>query len=195
MIHVQGVLSVRSIHGSRGDFKVGRLTTEIGEFAVKDATLDQYDEGRYEGTFGVLQIFPSTYSTAGRTVIEVRAKIGSIALANIDELSPSDESVLTEPDPIESEAPPVTVAAAISDARTEASGTASSDDVASTAAVGPASENDESVLRDLFGEFWPLNESVKLDPTVDRAKFRIQRDTLKQLGYRFNPMGQVWVKG
>ena len=58
MIKLPGVLHIRIITGRNGDFRVGRLVTDIGEFAVKDAELDQYDEGRYEGYFGISQIYP-----------------------------------------------------------------------------------------------------------------------------------------
>ena len=40
------------------DFCVGDLETEIGDFRVKDAILDQFDEGLYEGQFCIQQIFP-----------------------------------------------------------------------------------------------------------------------------------------
>lgn len=45
---------------------------------------------------------------------------------------------------------------------------------------------------DLFGHQWPLGNSVKLDPTVDRATFRAQTLRLKQLGYRFDAASQTW---
>lgn len=40
---------------------------------------------------------------------------------------------------------------------------------------------------------WDGNE-VKLDPTVDRALFRNQRDRLKELGYVFDAKSQAWLK-
>ena len=36
-------------------------------------------------------------------------------------------------------------------------------------------------------------QTVKLDPTVERAKFREQRDRLKELGHRFNASTQAWA--
>ena len=50
--------------------------------------------------------------------------------------------------------------------------------------------SDENADQALFGLLWPLNEVVKLDPPVDRAQFRKQRNRLKELGYRFDPMTQ-----
>jgi hypothetical protein len=35
-------------------------------------------------------------------------------------------------------------------------------------------------------------DAIKLDPTVDRIKFRAQRDRLKGLGYRFDAARQAW---
>lgn len=45
---------------------------------------------------------------------------------------------------------------------------------------------------ELFGLLWPLEQSVKLDPTVDRALFRRQVSRLKELGYRFQAPTQTW---
>ena len=52
----------------------------------------------------------------------------------------------------------------------------------------------EQEYRRLFGTLWPLQSKVKLDPTVDRQAFRAQRDALKDLGFKFQPLGQLWVK-
>lgn len=45
---------------------------------------------------------------------------------------------------------------------------------------------------ELFGHQWPLGDSVKLDPTVDRGTFRAQVSRLKQLGYQFDARSQTW---
>ena len=68
MISVTGQLAIRTIHGRNGAFNVGRLTTSIGEFVIKNAELDQYREGKYDGDFVIAQIRPSTYNTSGRMV-------------------------------------------------------------------------------------------------------------------------------
>ena len=49
MITIPGQLAIKTIHGRNGDFNVGRLATSIGEFVVKNAELDQYAEGKYDG--------------------------------------------------------------------------------------------------------------------------------------------------
>jgi hypothetical protein len=53
---------------------------------------------------------------------------------------------------------------------------------------------DSAADTELFGLLWPLADALKLDPTVDRNIFRKQRDRLKAIGYRFEPMGQQWIR-
>lgn len=203
MIKLSGTLAIRTIRGSRGNFNVGRLVTDIGEFAVKDPLIEEYDEGRYEGDFGIAQISPSHYITNGRLVVEVRARIVSIALANIDELEAADHAALVEPDPVDQDvrSEPGLVAA---DVLAAAPGSELVDIPDLEFTPGPAAFEggtdvataaaEDRAHRDLFGELWPLADKVKLDPTVDRARFRQQRDALKALGYQFQPIGQAWVK-
>ncbi|VFR57179.1 FIG034376: Hypothetical protein [plant metagenome] len=57
-ITVSGQLTLRTILGRNGPFNVGRLVTPIGEFAVKDAELEQYPEGKYGGDFAIRFIYP-----------------------------------------------------------------------------------------------------------------------------------------
>ncbi|MCR3949504.1 DUF3275 family protein, partial [Aeromonas caviae] len=54
---------------------------------------------------------PSTYFTNGRTVVEIRARLGSIALKGIEQLTDEDTLPVVEHDPIE-EAPKPIVAEA-----------------------------------------------------------------------------------
>ena len=58
MITIPGQLAIKTIHGRNGDFSVGRLATSIGEFVVKNAELDQYREGKYDGDFVIVEIRP-----------------------------------------------------------------------------------------------------------------------------------------
>jgi Protein of unknown function (DUF3275) len=44
----------------------------------------------------------------------------------------------------------------------------------------------------LFGEHFGLSETIKLDTTEPREKLCQQRDRLKQLGYRFDAVQQIW---
>lgn len=172
MLKLSGVLTIRTIDGRNGPFNVGRLVTDLGEFSVKETLLDQYEQGKYEGDFGISRIYPSYYLAGGRLVVEVRATLETMALAGIDALTAEDVEPAAEPDPIE-ETPTVTL-----------DRVATGDEVTASGDTDPDAQ--------LFGELWPLGSKVKLDPTVDRARFRRQKEQLKQLGYQFQPLGQYW---
>jgi len=198
MITVPGQLAIKTIHGRNGDFNVGRLATSIGEFVIKNAELDQYAEGKYEGDFAIAEIRPSTYNTGGRMVIEIRAHLGGMTLSNIDRLSKDEASRLSpqEVDPIDEEAStpqPVST----TEAPTPAAAPACADPlvdttpfVVSTQTKPKASVEQEDAT--LFGALWPLSEIVKLDATVNRRVLRQQRDRLGALGYEFAPLSQDW---
>ncbi len=190
MIKLSGVLTIKSIDGRNGRFCVGRLVTGLGEFTVKDTLLEQYDPGKYEGDFGISRIYPYSYFANGGVRVEIRACVESIALAGIERLTPEEERMTAaEPDPRD-EAP--------AEARQASAGAGTSQDDSATCAlqgkngwsIGGTSNPDV----DLFGALWPLGDEVKLDPTVDRALFRSQHDRLRALGYRFQAVGQIWVK-
>lgn len=197
MITLPGQLAIKTIHGRNGDFNVGRLATSIGEFVIKNAELDQYREGKYEGDFVITEIRPSTYNTSGRMVIEIRAHLGGMTLSNIDHLSRDEANRLSpqEVDPIDEEAQtpvPSTSAPA------EAKAATSSDPLVDTTPFGSepapvsAAASAEADDAALFGALWPLGETVKLDATVDRRVLRQQRDRLDKLGYEFAPLSQDW---
>lgn len=196
MIKLSGVLTIRIITGRHGDFRVGRLVTDIGEFAVKDAVLDQYDEGNYEGDFGVRRIFPSYYSAGGRLVVEVRAELSAIALSGINPLV--QQETLLEQDPLDEDKARTEVVK--TDADLAGHDTGSELAVQSNmlnvtlAQTDDSGANQDDQDAQLFGLLWPLSDPIKLDPTVDRNRFRQQRDRLKALGYCFKPVGQRWVK-
>lgn len=179
-MNINGILTIRTIHGANGPFNVGRLMTELGEFSVKDTLLDQYEEGRYEGNFNITQIYPTSYFASGRFVVEVRATLKSLSLEGIDELKPEDKAVATEPDPADDQ-PAQAAALATEDSPAPA------DEPQQT---NPVADDDQG----LFGTLWPLGTQVKLDPTVDRKRFREQRNRLKALSYTFNAIEQIWSK-
>ncbi|MGD9728595.1 MAG: DUF3275 family protein [Nitrospiraceae bacterium] len=198
MITLAGQLAIKTIHGRNGDFNVGRLATSIGEFVVKNAELDQYREGKYEGDFVITEIRPSTYNASGRMVIEIRAHLGGMTLSNIDPLSKDEATRLSpqEVDPIDEEAQAPVPSTAIPVA---ANDTGANDPLVDTTPFGKAVSNktasksgDEDEDAKLFGTLWPLGESVKLDATVDRRILRQQRDRLGSLGYEFAPLSQDW---
>ena len=201
MITIPGQLAIKTIHGRNGDFNVGRLATSIGEFVVKNAELDQYGEGKYDGDFVIVEIRPSTYNANGRMVIEIRAHLGGMALSNIDALSRDEARQLgpQEVDPIDEEAQ--SSAPASPPAKPKAKQRSPRDPLVDTTPFGsePAiASADASANADddgdaaLFGALWPLGEIVKLDATVDRRLLRQQRDRLGALGYEFAPLSQDW---
>jgi len=177
-MNIDGVLSIRTIQGRNGPFNVGRLLTDLGEFAVKDTLLDQYDEGRYEGNVSMTQIFPASYFAAGRFVVEVRATLKNLTLDGVDELKPEDKAAASEPDPMDDQPSPAVSTVAPS----------STDRLEQPPEVEDSVEGDEA----LFGTLWPLGTQVRLDPTVDRKRFREQRNRLKALSYTFDAIEQIW---
>jgi len=157
MIKLSGSVHIRSIDGRHGSFNVGRLTTEIGEFAVKRG-IEEFDPGAYSGEFTISRIYPASYVIGGRSIVEVRADIEAIALVDVDTTIDEQEPIAAvEPEP---------------EAETELPG-----------------EDAE-----LFGELWPLDDKVKLDPTVDRSLLRRQATRLKELGFQFQPVGRFFQK-
>ena len=200
MISIDGELAIRTITGRNGRFNVGRLITKIGEFAVKDALLDQYDEGKYQGTFVITQISPSSWTASGRTVIEVRARLDSMTLDGMDDLSPAEAENLVHQvvDPLDEEQsapaprPPAPTAdeAPFGMSPAELKPTKPRTKPAAPAAVAEPTAADEG----LFGSIWPLGTEVKLDPTVDRQRMRDQIERLRSLGYELDFKNQVWAR-
>ncbi|MFJ5299219.1 DUF3275 family protein [Pseudomonas sp. NPDC088368] len=194
MIKLPGQLAIRTVSGRNGDFNVGRLSTSIGEFVVKDALLDQHTEGKYRGDFVITEIRPSYYTTGGRLVVEIRAKLDSMSLEDVASLSPDEVDRLSqsEQDPIEEERrtavlsttdhPPVGLKASESDDRPFGM---------EDSVLRPKSmpENADAAL---FGTIWPLASCVKLDTTVDRKRLRAQCSRLETLGYVLDFKQQTW---
>lgn len=208
MIKLPGRLTVRTIHGRNGPFNVGRLATSIGEFVIKDPQLDQFSEGMFDGEFLLLEIRPASYFASGRMVVEVRAKVGEMLLTDdgmlVTQLGPRFD--FAEVDPMEEEAtpqPPVSPPTEATPAPAEppaplTPATASQDSASEASVPGPQAPDAQTTGQEvdpdaeLFGLLWPLGQSVKLDPTVDRALFRRQVSRLKALGYRFQAPTQTW---
>lgn len=196
---VPGTLMIRDIpKRAGGSFKVGKLSTQIGQFEVKNPELDQYEPGTYTGNFCIDKIYPSHYVAGGKIVIEMRAVLSCFVLAGFDEETSEAEPL--EIDPAEEEAATATPEPAESQPETPAAD-------ASADADAPVPDNlpvmtleqekafrEEQMDRDTFGELYPLGQEVKLDPTIARPKLRAQCDRLKTLGYRFVAARQVWAR-
>ena len=183
-IIVRGTLIIRIVTGRFGDFPIAKLVTGIGEFSVRDRLLEQYSQGRYDGQFEITHICPFSYTTTGRIILEVRAKLAHIMLDNIDEDDQAFDQTVSvtteqEPDPLQEEQPEATpqsiqVPQVSLDASPHSSDKTDDDDA-------------------LFGELMPLGRQVKLDPTIDRSVLRQQIARLKALKYKYQPVEQVWI--
>lgn len=224
MIKLSGVtLRVKKIRGGRnGDFCVGELFTDIGEFRVFDQLLDQFDDGVYRGTAWVERIFLKQYIHFNKSITEIRAVLHDLQIDDMEE-RPA-EPHLVEADPADEEpravpAPPPR-AAPVSVPAMPKSATPSPSPPPSRANVeelkeriqkrlarvdqasiaisppAPAPDPQSAQLQELFGELWPQVQSrdaVKLDPTVDRLRLRQQVASLKDLGYRMADIQtQTW---
>ncbi|KQP14802.1 DUF3275 family protein [Pseudorhodoferax sp. Leaf267] len=208
MIKIENTtLRVRKIRQSRnGPFTVADLSTDIGEFRVKDQLLDAFDEGEYQATVWISEIYLKQYVAYGRGVTELRAQLHEVQIEAAAELEGEPEPI--EPDPIDETIPERVgynqtaqaeereSAAAVDisalKAKLKGVGRRKSKAVASVESAAPA-----NALVDLFGEeVWSRiqgREPVKLDSTVDRARFREQIRTLSTLDYQFNPMEQTFM--
>lgn len=207
MIPIQGQLAIKTRRGRYGDFNVGYLSTSIGEFVTKNAELDQHKEGKYEGEFIITEIFPASYITGGRVVVELRAKLGGMTITGIDKLTAVDSQRLNpqETDPIDEQNPPSqlpTLAPAPEVGPTpEVSGPSAVDPLIDTTPFGDVSPDKEPEAKSieaqaadqtLFGLLWPLTNVVKLDATVERRVYRQQCSRLDALGYGFEALTQDW---
>lgn len=197
MIHIDGQLAIRTITGRNGKFNVGRLATSIGEFVIKDALLDQYTEGKYRGSFAISEIRPSYYSTGGRLVVEIRAKLDSMTLDDVDNLTVEDAAQLSpnEPDPLDEEPTRLSPPEAPRKPRNPTA-QMQADDAPfgmghSSSSMQNAQPNEDA---ELFGTIWPLGSDVRLDTTVDRQRLRAQCARLGELGYELDFKLQLWKR-
>ena len=97
-------LRVKRIRQSRnGAFCVADLSTDIGEFKVKDPLLEQFDEGEYQATVWISEIYLSQYIAFGKGVTEMRARLHDIQINTQGALRSEPEPV--EPDPLDEREP------------------------------------------------------------------------------------------
>lgn len=183
MIKLTGTLVIKEIKGANGKFCVGDLTTPEGDFKVKEPILDQFAEGRYEGEFTVDRFYLSSYVWRGKSTTDIRAKLVDINLS--EAIEGEQETTPSEPDPIMTDARPLHES--VEDAAPVPAAVLSED--------GPQDPKYREMLdllgSELAGLAWD-SKPIKLDPTVDRAVFRRQRDMLKTLGYSFDAKEQQW---
>lgn len=209
MIRANGAtLRIKKIRQSRnGAFCVADLSTDFGEFKVKDTILDQFEEGEYQATVWISEIFLAQYISYGKAVTEMRARLHELQVDSAAQLDDS-RSEPTEPDPLDEErlaAKVAPAAAQIEDEKPKPSrldalriklqGVGTRKGKATPADKEPEASNDASHLK-LFGEaisgLIQNREAVKLDATIDRAVLRQQAAMMHQLDYIFDPKQQIW---
>ncbi|MBQ4775630.1 DUF3275 family protein [Pectobacterium versatile] len=206
-IIVRGQLAIRTISGRNGRFTVGRLTTHLGLFHVKDPELEQYPEGKYEGEFAIRYIYPKAYPVGDGMRFEIRANLDGMTLSGIDKLSKAEARAFAtqDVDPLdeESSTQPVPTPTATSKSKVRPAPVQATQDplvdttpfgVDAPSATVVASDNPDSDDAALFGILWPLGESVKLDATIDRRTLRLQVARLSQLSYVFDATAQQWSR-
>ncbi|EPJ9617245.1 DUF3275 family protein, partial [Pseudomonas aeruginosa] len=146
------------------------------------------------------------YTTGGRLVVEIRAKLDSMTLDDVDNLSDEEAERLSgnEVDPLD-EVPAIqqpTVAPAAppkspqkpKPLRPVATGDDAPFGMDPPAPAEQAASLDTDADAELFGTVWPLGEIVKLDTTVDRKRLRQQCVRLGALGYELDFKQQVWTR-
>lgn len=199
MIKLDGVtLRVKKIRQSRnGDFCVADLSSEIGEFKVKDPLLDQFEDGEYTGTVWLSEIYLAQYISWGKGVTEIRARLHDLQIDGMDELSAQLEPA--EPDPVDEFRAPEPEPATQPEPDAPSSIEKLKQKLAGIGRKAKPAANqrlDDDELEQLFDVLWPAvqaREPVKLDATVDRIKLRKQIATLKEkFGYALDPRSQTW---
>lgn len=199
-------LRVKKLSGRRGPFCVGDLSTDFGDFKVKDSLLDQFEEGHYQVTAWIDHIYLGQYVAYGKAVSEIRAQLADLQV--FEEKQEPAPAETFDPDPID-EAPRTPAADTAASPEAPLSNETTDDaqgardkrwdkfkkpskaDAASAEALTQVDGNgifDADMLVVI-----EHGEPIKLDATVDRAQFRAQRDALKDRGYRFESKTQTWL--
>ena len=206
MIHAQNaVLRVKRIRQSRnGAFCIADLTTDFGEFKVKDPILDQFEEGEYQADVWISEIHLSQYIAYGKAVTEIRARLHDLQVISEDSRpmpkEPAEFDPLDEPAPVRM--PQMTKAKA-----EETRGRKGAPDHRWDKFKKPGQsvpeltkaelESDQTEqIRALFDPDLSAaiegRQPVRLDMTIDRAMLREQTAFLKKNDYRFDPKQQTW---
>jgi Protein of unknown function (DUF3275) len=196
-IQLQGTLIVRTRTGRHGPFCIGDLITSVGKFKVKDTIIDQYEQGQYKGIFVIEQIYVSSYTYNNTVISEMRATVSNIILDTQEDV-PAAHAVTVELDPMDERAMTSSTPDSIvsRDAPKESSEPSTAKlPVAKKPAMQPNGEmkalSDEALFGDLYLDV-KGSKPIALDSTIDREAFRLQRDRLKFLGYKFDATHQTW---
>jgi hypothetical protein len=176
MVKVKGRMSVNVVNGRSGQFSVATLYSEIGEYVVRYGGLDQYEPGTYEGEFWIRDTDVLVRPFGVGKIIEPVAFLDDLILIDVDEgLQESLPEAIPDPAAEDKKPRKRTVEPPSLEGKTPGALT-------------------ELELKQLFGEAWPLGESVKLDPTIGRTPLRAQTQYLKSTGYKYKAKEQTWIK-
>jgi hypothetical protein len=197
-IQLQGTLIVRTRTGKHGPFCIGDLVTSVGKFKVKDTIIDQYEQGQYKGIFVIDQIYVSSYTYNNTVISEMRATVSNIILDTQEDV-PAGHAATVELDPMDERAMTSLThdsTATSRDGPKESAETSTAKlPIAKKPAMQPNGEmkalSDEALFGDLYLDV-KGSKPIALDPTIDREAFRLQRDRLKFLGYKFDATHQTW---
>src|SRR3989344_3742398 len=85
-IVVPGQLTLRTIRGKNGPFTVGRLTTPLGEVAVKDAEVEQSPECMRFVYFAIRFTFRKSPPVAAGARLKTGSGLDGMVLNGIDKL-------------------------------------------------------------------------------------------------------------
>lgn len=194
MVQIPGILTVKTVTGRYGDFNVATLECDLGHFSVRDAILDEYNEGRYEGTFGIKRIYASSYNARHRLVIETRAELNGIWLQDYQEGHVPNESPMEE-DPLALERK--------AQQQLNQERESLQNAIPSPSPQPPEEDRESDALAQLFGELWPLpskvGDALKLNPEIGREKMRQQLNYIRRLVngdpvWKFEPRAQSWIR-
>lgn len=180
MISIPGELIIVQRTGRYGNFNVAKLVTSIGEFSVREKSLDQYEPGEYEGEFLIKQIKSTSFAYSNKIITECCAIIEKMTLVEQHQINNSKNRTNDDDhdDPVVRDIQKTST--------THNNG--KNNNIANN--INNIIDNDEV----LFGSLWPLVDKVKLDSTEDRLKLRAQRERLLALGYTFYFKTQTWEK-
>ncbi len=205
---VSGVLKITARNGRNGVFNVGELCTDLAVFKIKQAILEQFEEGEYPGEFMIAQIFQSSFIHKGRAFTDICANLVGLDIfaANLavpKPLDPMDEqeeaaiqgSVAQEPI---LERPIVAMGSGTGSSSRQAPASMLDSAHHETEAVIPAQDSDEIPMVGSLDALKALIEKhttlIRLDTTLDRSLLTQMPPLLKQRGYCFNAQTQLWTQ-
>lgn len=174
MVNIEGEMIVNTINGRYGPFNTAVLYSPIGDFVIKYDALDEFNGGKYSGNFVIRKTYTRIRNFGVSKIIEPVAELDSLELFNALEGA--------------QEAPPEAIVDPIEEDTARETGNSSEE---KQEALKPPCDAEPDITS-MFGDLWPLSESVKLDPTVGRPLLRQQTSYLKVHGYKYHAKEQTW---